>query len=133
MRQGTTPIVSLTIPVARDSSGSIIQSSTLDDCKVYVTISQGSNTITKSNEDSEDIEITKNYDASGQQISTTVAMYLSQTETFGFQIGAARAQLRWVNDLEEAYASDVAIVMIDETLYPEVIQYQEAVVENGEE
>lgn len=125
MRQGTTPIVSLTIPVERDEDDVIIPSSTLDGCNVFATLDQDGTQITKSSRESDDIEITKNYDSTDptRHISTTVAMYLTQAETLGFEIGAARAQLRWVNYLGEAYASDIATVRIDEALYQEVIAY----------
>ena len=123
MRQGTTPIVSLTIDVERDENGAIVPSSTLDECNVFVTIDQDGTQITKSSRDSQDIEITKNYDEAGLFISTTVAMYLSQAETLGLEVGTARAQLRWVDFIGTAYASDIATIRIDESLLGEVIEY----------
>ena len=125
MRQGTTPIVSLTIAVERDENDVIIPSSVLDNCNVFVTIDQNGAQITKASRESDDIEITKNYaeDDPTRHISTTVAMYLSQAETLGLEVGKARAQLRWVNYLDEAYASDIATIKIDESLLEEVIEY----------
>lgn len=125
MRQGTTPIVSLTIDVERDEDDVIIPSTILDGCNVYATIDQNGTQITKASRESEDIEITKNYSETDptRQISTTVAMYLTQEETLGLEVGKARAQLRWVNVLDEAYASDIATITIDESLLEEVIQY----------
>lgn len=124
-RQGTTPIVTLTIPVERDEDGVIIPSSVLDGCNVYVTIDQNGEQITKASRTSEDIEITKNYDEDDptKHISTSVAMYLSQRETLGLEVGKARVQLRWVNFIGEAYASDIASISIDESLLEEVIEY----------
>lgn len=125
MRQGTTPIVSLTIDVERDEDGVIVPSSVLDNCNVFVTIDQNGTQVTKSSRGSLDIDITKNYDTTDptKHISTTVSMYLTQRETLGFEVGKARAQLRWVNFLDEAYASDIASITIDESLLEEVIAY----------
>lgn len=125
MRQGTTPIVSLTIDVERDKDDNIVPSSVLDNCNVYVTIDQNGEQITKSSRESSDIEITKNYseDDPTRHISTTVAMYLTQEETLGLEVGNARVQLRWINILDEAFASDIATIKIDESLLEGVIDY----------
>lgn len=125
MRQGTTPIVSLTIEVERDKDDNIVPSSVLDSCNVYVTIDQNGEQITKSSRESSDIEITKNYseDDPTRHISTTVAMYLTQEETLGLEVGNARVQLRWINVIDEAFASDIATIKIDESLLEGVIDY----------
>ena len=125
MRQGTTPIVSLTIDVERDEDDRIVSSSVLDNCNVFVTIDQNGTQITKASRTSDDIRITKNYDEDDptRHISTTVAMYLTQRETLGLEVGKARAQLRWVNFIDEAFASDIASITIDESLLEEVIEY----------
>ena len=125
MRQGTTPIVSLTIDVERDKDDNIVPSSVLDSCNVYVTIDQNGEQITKSSRESSDIEITKNYseDDPTRHISTTVAMYLTQEETLGLEVGNARVQLRWINVIDEAFASDIATIKIDESLLEGVIDY----------
>lgn len=125
MRQGTTPIVTLTIPVERDADGNIIESSVLDGCNVYVTIDQNGDQITKASRTSPDVEITKNYDPDDptKHISTSVAMFLSQEETLGLEVGTARAHLRWINYLDVAYASDIATIKIEESLLKEVIEY----------
>lgn len=125
MRQGTTPIVSLTIDVERDKDDNIVPSSVLDNCNVYVTIDQNGEQITKSSRESSDIEITKNYseDDPTRHISTTVAMYLTQEETLGLEVGNARVQLRWINVIDEAFASDIATIKIDESLLEGVIDY----------
>ena len=125
MRKGTTPIVSLTIDVERDEDDRIVPSSVLDNCNVFVTIDQNGTQITKASRTSDDVKITKNYDKNDptRHISTTVAMYLTQAETLGLEVGNARAQLRWVNFIDEAFASDIATIKIDESLYEEVIDY----------
>jgi hypothetical protein len=125
MRQGTTPIVSLTIDVERDEDDVIVPSSVLDGCNVFVTIDQNGTQITKASRESSDIQITKNYDKDDptRHISTTVAMYLTQAETLGLEVGNARAQLRWVNFIDEAFASDIATIKIEESLLEEVIDY----------
>lgn len=125
MRQGTTPIVSLTIDVERDEDDVIVPSSVLDGCNVFVTIDQNGTQITKSSRESDDVNITKNYDEDDptRHISTTVAMYLTQAETLGLEVGNARAQLRWVNYIDEAFASDIATIKIEESLLEEVIDY----------
>lgn len=124
-RQGTTPIVTLTVDVERDENGAIVPYSVFDNCNVFVTLDQDGTQVTKASRTSEDIEIKKNYDKDDptKHISTSISMYLSQKETLGFDIGKARVQLRWVNFLGEAYASDIATYDIDESLYQEVIEY----------
>ena len=111
MRQGTTPVV--TLDVEQD----------FDYCNVYVTIDQDGTQVTKASRSSEDIEITKHYDSNGNFDYSSVALYLTQNETLGFEIGKARAQIRWVNFLGEAYATEIGTVSIEESLYQEVIDY----------
>lgn len=111
MRQGTTPIVSIT--VAQDFSN----------CNVFVTLDQDGKQVTKSSRDSEDVEITKNYNDSGEFENSTVAMYLTQAETLGFDIGIARVQIRWVDFIGNAFATDIQTCSITESLLQEVISY----------
>lgn len=113
MRQGTTPIV--TLDVAQD----------FDNCNVYVTIDQDGTQVTKSSRTSNDIEITKHYDDSGDFDYSKVAMYLTQPETLGFEIGKARVQIRWVDVVGNAFATDIKPFNISESLLMEVIQYGE--------
>lgn len=113
MRQGTTPIV--TLDVAQN----------FDNCNVYVTIDQDGTQVTKSSRTSNDIEITKHYDDSGDFDYSKVAMYLTQPETLGFEIGKARVQIRWVDIVGNAFATDIKPFNISESLLMEVIQYGE--------
>ena len=111
MRQGTTPIVAL--KVAQEFDG----------CNVFVTIDQDGTQITKDSRTSPDITITKHYDDNGDFEYSTVAVYLQQNETLGFDVGKARAQIRWVDFLGDAYATDIQSFKINESLLMEVINY----------
>ena len=110
-RQGTTPIVTLEVPQE------------FDNCNVFVTIDQDGTQVTKSSRESDDIEITKHYDESGNFDYSNVAMYLTQAETLGFDIGKARVQIRWVDFLGNAEATEIGTFSIEESLYQEVIAY----------
>lgn len=111
MRQGTTPVVTLEV------------GANLDNCNVYVTIDQDGTQVTKASKSSDDIEITKHYDENGDFDYSIVAMYLTQQETLGFEVGAARAQIRYINILDEAFGTDIATIKIEESLFQEVIEY----------
>lgn len=111
MRQGTTPIETLT--VAQE----------FDNCNVYVTIDQDGTQITKASRTSGDIEITKNYDDEGNFETSSIALYLTQAETLGLEVGTARVQVRWIDFAGNAYASEIGTVSIDESLLQEVIEY----------
>ena len=111
MRQGTTPIV--TLDVAQD----------FDNCNVYVTLDQNGAQITKASRTSDDIEITKHYDEDGNFSYSEVAMYLSQRDTLGLDIGKARVQIRWIDFLGDAHATEIKTISIDESLLQGVITY----------
>lgn len=113
MRQGTTPIV--TLDVAQD----------FDDCNVYVTIDQGGTQITKASRESADIEITKHYDDAGNFDYSKVALYLTQSETLGLEVGKVRVQIRWIDTDGNAYATDIDSFKVKESLLQEVIDYGE--------
>lgn len=113
MRQGTTPIV--TLDVAQD----------FDNCNVYVTIDQDGTQVTKASRASSDIEISKHYDDNGDFDYSKVAVYLQQNETLGFEVGKARVQIRWIDILGNAFATDIKSFKIDESLLAEVINYGE--------
>lgn len=113
MRQGTTPIV--TLDVAAD----------FDNCNVYVTIDQDGEQITKASRQSSDIEISKHYDSSGNFDYSKVAVYLQQEETLKLEIGKARVQIRWVDFVGNAFATDIQSFKIDESLLEDVIEYGE--------
>lgn len=110
-RQGTTPIETFDVP------------QDFDNCNVFVTIDQDGNQITKSSRESTDIEITKHYDEEGTFTYSSVAMYLTQAETLSLDVGKARAQIRWVDFIGDAYATDIATISIEESLLQEVIEY----------
>ena len=111
MRQGTTPIVTFEVE------------QNFDNCNVFVTIDQNGEQITKSSRDSADIEITKNYDDDGEFESSSVAMYLTQAETLSLEVGKARAQIRWVDFIGDAHATDISTISVEESLLQEVIDY----------
>lgn len=110
-RQGTTPIETFDVP------------QNFDNCNVYVTIDQNGNQITKASRDSADIEITKHYDDDGNFTYSSVAMFLTQDETLSLEVGKARAQIRWVDFVGMAYATDIGTINIEESLLQEVIEY----------
>ena len=110
-RQGTTPIETFT--VAQDFTN----------CNVYVTIDQNGFQITKASRQSEDIEITKHYKEDGTFDYSEVAMYLTQAETLSLEVGKARAQIRWIDFIGDAYATDIGTINIEESLLKEVITY----------
>ena len=111
MRQGTTPIV--TLEAAKN----------FDNCNVYVTIDQDGTQITKSSRGSGDVKITKHYDDDGEFDYSIVALYLTQAETLKLDVGKARAQIRWVDFIDNAGATDIGEVDITESLLQEVISY----------
>lgn len=110
-RQGTTPIVQLEVE------------QNFDNCNVFVTIDQDGTQVTKASRTSEDIEITKHYDDAGEFSYSKVAMYLTQAETLGFDVGRARVQIRWVDFIGDAGATEIGLFDIEESLLQEVIEY----------
>lgn len=110
-RQGTTPIITLNVPKE------------FDYCNVVVTVDQDGTQVTKESRKSDDIEITKHYDEDGNFDYSSVALYLTQAETLGFEVGVARTQIRWVNIFGNAEATEIGTFTIDESLYQEVIDY----------
>lgn len=113
MRRGSTPVVTLTV-----------DGQNFDGCRVVVTIDQNGTQVTKKN-GTNDVDITKNYDEDGNFVSSTIAVYLSQSDTLAFDVGQARVQLRWINVLGEAEVSDIGAVTFDEVLLERVIEYGE--------
>ena len=111
MRQGTTPIVTLDVPQE------------FDNCNVFVTVDQDGAQITKSSRGSQDIEIVKHYDEEGNFDYSSVAMYLTQAETLRLEVGSARTQIRWVDFLGDAYATEIGTITVEESLLQEVIAY----------
>ena len=104
MRRGTTPTLELTLTgvdaIASD--------------KIYVTLKQSQREITKTNEDLS-IE-------SGESESV-INLYLSQQETLSLRTGTCEIQVRGINALGDAWASDIATINIKEILRDGVINY----------
>lgn len=113
MRRGTTPIVTLTVE------------KNLDNYNTFVTIDQNGTQVTKASRTSDDVRITKHYDDDGNFLNSTIAVYLSQADTLLLDVGEARVQARFVNFLDEAEASSIGTIQIEEVLLDEVIQYGE--------
>ena len=110
-RQGTTPIITLNVPKE------------FDYCNVVVTVDQDGTQVTKESRKSDDIEITKHYDEDGNFDYSAVAMYLTQAETLGFEVGIARVQVRWVDFSGNAFATNIGQFKIGESLLDDVIAY----------
>ena len=109
--RGTTPVISLDLEGV-DFTG----------YTVYATLDQNGEQITKSGEqlaieplyaDEEETEV----------IGSTVHMFLSQDDTLRLEQGRAEVQVRWVNDIDEAFASDIGQVQLSRVLLEEVITY----------
>lgn len=110
-KQGTTPVIALNVP------------QDFDGCNVYVTVDQDGTQVTKASRTSQDISITKHYKEDGTFDHSTVAIYLTQSETLGFNIGKARVQIRWVDFYGSAQATEIGTFKIEESLLAEVIEY----------
>ena len=110
-RQWTTPIE--TLEVAEN----------FDNCNVYVTIDQDGTQITKASRTSEDIEITKHYKDDGTFDYSSIAIYLTQAETGKLEVGKARVQVRWIDFIDNAHATEIGTIDIEETLLQGVIEY----------
>lgn len=114
MRRGSTPIITLSV------DGEEFKNST-----VVVTIDQDGTQVTKSSTGN-DVKLTKVYDEeTGEFLRTDVTVYLSQTETLMFDVGQARAQIRWVDILGYAWGTDVVTLSLEEVLLEREIQYGE--------
>ena len=111
--KGTTPIVTLELEKE------------LDGCTVVATIDQDGTQVTKSSAGN-NLKITKVYDEqTGEFLYSDIAVYLSQAETLKFDIGKARAQVRWIDMLGDAEKSDIGEIEFDEVLLERVIEYGE--------
>ena len=114
MRRGSTPFVTLSV------DGEEFKNST-----VVVTIDQDGTQITKSSTGN-DVKLTKVYDEeTGEFLRTDVTVYLSQADTLKFDVGQARAQVRWVDILGYAWVTDIVTVSLEEVLLEREIEYGE--------
>ena len=104
MRRGTTPTLELTL-----TGVEAIAADTL-----YVTLKQSHIEITKTNSDLS-IE-----DGDSESV---INLYLSQQETLSLRKGTCEIQVRGINALGDAWASDIAAINIKEILRDGVITY----------
>ncbi len=104
MRRGTTPTLELTI-----TGVDAIASDTL-----YVTLKQSQKEITKTNPD---------LSVEDGDSGSVINLYLSQQETLSLRKGTCEIQVRGINALGDAWASDIATINIKEILRDGVITY----------
>lgn len=104
VKRGTTPIFTLTV-----------NGESLKKCKVFVTFEQNGIILTKTG-DSLDIEQTEN--------GSKVSVYLDQAETLGFSVGEVNVQIRWIDFMNNAKATDIQTLNIEPILLEEVISYE---------
>jgi len=103
MYQGTTPAVTFTI-----------KGYDLTDTSVFVTFMNNRELLTKTN-------VMVTFD-DGTETSTIVCQ-LSQEETLAMKKGNVKAQIRFIDENNQAYATEKADILIDDVLYQEVIEY----------
>lgn len=107
MYQGTTPAIPFTI-----------KGYDLSDATVYITFFNNNNLMTKSGEDVE-----TSYDE-GTETSTIVCK-LTQQETLDLKRGSVRVQIRFIYENGEAYATNKAVIEVNDVLLQEVIKFVE--------
>lgn len=105
MYQGTTPAVTFTI-----------KGYDLTDMSVYVTFLNNRELLTKT-----DVVVT--FDNVTE--TSTIVCRLSQEETLAMKKGNVKAQIRFIDENNQAYATEKADISIDDVLYQEVIEYTE--------
>lgn len=103
MYQGTTPAVTFTI-----------KGYDLTDMSVYVTFMNNRELLTKT-----DVVVT--FDNVTE--TSTIVCRLSQEETLAMKKGNVKAQIRFIDENNQAYATEKADINIDDVLYQEVIEY----------
>ena len=89
-------------------------------CKVFVTFEQNGTLVTKTNDD---IEITNLTDENGNERST-INVPLTQEDTLGFDTGSVQVQVRWIDHLKQAGATDMQTINLESVLLEEVIRYE---------
>lgn len=104
MRRGTTPTLQLTLTGVEEISADTL----------YVTLKQSQREITKTNSDLT-IEVLES--------ESVINLYLSQRETLSLRKGPCEIQVRGINILGDAWASDIATIEIKEILKDGVITY----------
>ena len=103
MYQGTTPSFELLIP-GHD----------LTDAAVFVTLESGTKQLTLTGDR---LEI--DYDSTEQK--TTVGFGFSQEETFKLPTGTMKVQVRWVDENDEAWATEEGQLNVNSVLLKKVI------------
>lgn len=88
----------------------------LSTAKVFVSIRRGQDILTKT-----DPDVQTGYDAESE-ISTVVCS-LTQEETLAIRQGDAIAQIRFIYEDGQAYATDKASIEVKDVIYKEVISY----------
>ena len=97
--RGTTPTFQLTFPETVDLTTA---------ANVYVTFTCGSNVVTKTGDDL-DVE------------AHSVSVYLTQAETFLFDVGKIKIQANWTDDYGGRVASEVVTYLVSEQLLNRVV------------
>lgn len=111
MIRGTTPDFILEIPEWD-----------LTDKTVFVTLSQGTRKITKTNGDL-DIRVVSEEVDEQTRITTEIAMSLTQEDTLKLTVGGGEIQVRFIDEEGNAEATDIAAVNISRVLLEGVIRY----------
>lgn len=104
MRRGTTPTLELTLTGVEEISADTL----------YVTLKQSQREITKTNTD---------LSIEAGETESVINLYLSQQETLSLRKGTCEIQVRGINALGDAWASDIATINIKEILRDGVITY----------
>ena len=103
MKQGTTPTLVFVVPGVD-----------LTEVKAWVTLVSGN----------------KEWDFTGERVAVAyedeqslLTIELTQDETFRLPVGTLKAQVRWVDEDEEAFATEEASLQVDGVLMKKVIRY----------
>lgn len=103
MYQGTTPAIVFEI-----------KEYDLTEATVYVSFKRGNEVLTKS-------DVAVSYD-SNSHISTVVCE-LTQEETLAMKRGAVLAQIRFIYENGQAFATNKKTIEVQDVIYPKVIQF----------
>lgn len=113
IKPGTTPLLSV-----------VVDGEDIQDATIYVTVETADRKIVKTNYyDNGEVVATAVYDSSDTIIGTEISVQYSQADTLLFIPGKARLEVGWVFEDGSADKSDLARIMIPETLYKGVMAY----------